>query len=96
MNEKRVLDMADDLDIVATNASILAFAAAIEAALLEGKCLVPVEPTEKLLASMAMRWDHSFGIMAEPAQQMLMRKMKQVHEEVVGDGFYQAAPKGGE
>ena len=35
MNESRVLDMADDLDIVATNASILAFTAAIEAALLE-------------------------------------------------------------
>lgn len=55
---------------------------------LQGKVLVEVEPDPALLASMAMRLRHDFGMMDERARESRMREMMQVHEEVVGKGFY--------
>lgn len=49
---------------------------------------VPVEPDTALLASMAMRYRHDFGLMDASAQESIMRTMRQIHEEVVGTGFY--------
>lgn len=72
--------------------------------------------TDELLASMAMRSDHAFGIYKEEKQQAILKKMdslyddyssgksneeiskqfpyglvtiKQVREELTGEGFYQ-------
>lgn len=50
---------------------------------------VPVNPPEGLLASMAMRWDHSFGLQDERTRTFMKLQMYQVYEEVVGRGFYQ-------
>ena len=49
---------------------------------------------------MAIRWDHGFGIDYDPSnpisfgytaesRQGLLTSMMQIHEEVVGQGFYQ-------
>jgi hypothetical protein len=65
----------------------------------EGMVLVPVEPSPGLLASMAIRSDHAlgcagyydqFGKEGDHARRMesTMRSMRQLHEEVVGTGFY--------
>lgn len=55
---------------------------------LNGIVTIPIEPTDALLASMAMRLDHSFGLMDEESRKSLMSSMRQLHEEVVGTGFY--------
>jgi hypothetical protein len=74
---------------------------ALEAA---GIVIVPVEPTEGLLRSMAIRYDHGLGVPGYYDQPMfakysvshdqrlagIMTTMRQLHEEVVGTGFYQA------
>jgi len=69
----------------------------------EGMALVPVEPTLGLLMSMALRYDHALGFpkyydqpfLAGPnkpthAQRLesALTTMRQIHEEVVGAGFY--------
>jgi len=65
-----------------------------------GYAIVPIKPTDGLLSSMAMRWDHSFGMdrietipgfamgYTPEMRQSLMGSMAQLHEEVVGTGFY--------
>lgn len=63
--------------------------------------LVPVEPTEELLRSMAVRYDHGLGCpgyydqFGEGEQEKRLRAtmttMRQLHEEVVGTGFYRSA-----
>jgi hypothetical protein len=65
--------------------------------------LVPVEPSPGLLVSMAIRADHALGVPGYYDQPMMqqahgvghaqmlestMRTMRQLHEEVVGTGFY--------
>ena len=66
---------------------------------------VPIEPTPELLHSMAVRYDHGLGIPGyydQPAfgaenvghakrLEATIRVMRQLHEEVVGTGFYRAA-----
>ena len=60
---------------------------------------VPVEPTPALLVSMAMRYRHDFGIDTDDSSPMscgltdreresILNTMRQIHEEVVGKGFY--------
>lgn len=70
--------------------------------------VVPVEPTDKLLLSMAIRFDHGLGLPGYYDQELFGKKlggdisharrlevalsqMRQLHEEVVGAGFYKAA-----
>lgn len=50
--------------------------------------LVPQKPPEALLISMALRYNHAFGLMDRKSQEVLLTEMKQVHQEVVGTGFY--------
>nr|WP_066733838.1 hypothetical protein [Bradyrhizobium sp. CCH5-A9] len=71
----------------------------------DGWKLVPVEPTEDLLRSMAIRYDHGLGVPGYYDQPIFgaenvghaqrlestMTTMRQLHEEVVGTGFYRAA-----
>ena len=55
----------------------------------EGKLVsVPVEPDRALLASMAMRYRHDFGLLDKQTQESIMTTMMQLHEEVIGKGFY--------
>jgi hypothetical protein len=68
----------------------------------EGHVVVPVEPTPELLMSMAVRYDHGLGIPGYYDQEIFsksgithaqrleatLRTMSQLHEEVVGTGFY--------
>jgi len=70
---------------------------------------IPVKPSNELLNSMAIRYDHAFGLSLPDEEIEIMRKeypiwgsqyktkrekeqilitMKQLHEEVVGQGFY--------
>ncbi len=69
--------------------------------------IVPREPTDELLKSMAIRYDHGLGIpgyydenpiTGEPNEinhdarlKTVLGIMRQLHEEVVGEGFYKAA-----
>ncbi|WP_188036197.1 hypothetical protein [Pseudomonas sp. EZ-C24] len=71
---------------------------------LEGKALVPVEPSDGLLMSMAIRSDHALGCPGYYDKKVLGRansgvsharmlecalgEMRKLHEEVVGTGFY--------
>jgi hypothetical protein len=61
--------------------------------------IIPVKPTPGLLNSMCMRYRHDFGILKEADEPMssgvteaerksLQGTMRQLHEEVVGAGFY--------
>lgn len=54
----------------------------------DGVVRVPVEPSRGLLVSMAMRNDHGFGLLGANYQNSILEGMKQIHEEVVGTGFY--------
>lgn len=68
----------------------------------EGHVSVPVEPSPGLLASMAMRYDHGIFLSPDPRSSLLpvseeararrisstISTMRQLHEEVVGTGFY--------
>jgi len=51
-------------------------------------CIVPIEPTDSLLCSMAMRSRHDFDLMTEKQQLAMKVNMSQLHEEVIGAGFY--------
>jgi hypothetical protein len=69
-----------------------------------GMVIVPKEPTEGLLRSMAIRYDHGLGVPGYYDQPMIAKysvsheqriagtitTMRQLHEEVVGTGFYRA------
>ena len=66
--------------------------------------LVPVEPTDGLLRSMAVRYDHGLGVPGYYDQPIFgaenvghakrleatIRTIRQLHEEVVGTGFYRS------
>lgn len=68
----------------------------------EGHVVVPVKPTDELLLSMAVRYDHGLGIPGYYDQELFsgsrvahaqrleaaLTTMRQIHEEVVGTGFY--------
>lgn len=71
---------------------------------------VPREPTDELLTSMAIRFDHGLGVPGYYDNEMMLtmfpgghaarmestkRIMRQLHEEVVGTGFYRAAAQEG-
>ncbi len=70
----------------------------------EGYVLVPIKPTDGLLMSMAIRYDHGLGCPGYYDQPMFKQNdithdmhlkstlitMRQLHEEVVGTGFYSA------
>ncbi len=79
-----------------------------------GGVIVPVEPTDELLRSMAIRYDHGLGVPGYYDQRVFgaenvgharrmestIRTMHQLHEEVVGKGFYRPSlhapiPEGG-
>lgn len=49
---------------------------------------IPVEPSIELLTSMAYRHRHDFGLLDQAHQQSILEHMRQLHEEVVGKGFY--------
>lgn len=71
----------------------------------EGHVVVPVKPTDALLYSMAVRYDHGLGVPGYYDQDIFGIKgvsherrlesaigtMRQLHEEVVGTGFYRIA-----
>lgn len=46
------------------------------------------EPPAGLLASMATRYRHDFGLLSAEEQEALLRIMRQLYEEVAGQGFY--------
>lgn len=50
--------------------------------------LVSRNPPEGLLVSMAYRHRHDFGLLDESQQKIILGEMRQLHEEVVGLGFY--------
>ena len=67
----------------------------------QGYVVVQVEPSDGLLMSMAMRYDHGLGCLGYYDQPMFggtvsharklevaITTMRQLHEEVVGTGFY--------
>lgn len=49
---------------------------------------VPVCPSLGLLHSMAMRYRHDFGLLSDKQKDIIIVMMRQIHEEVVGKGFY--------
>lgn len=53
-----------------------------------GSISVPIEAPVGLLASMAMRHNHGFGLLERAHQLSILRDMKKIHEEVVGKGFW--------
>lgn len=53
-----------------------------------GFVLVPVKAPESLLNSMAMRNNHGFWLLDKNIQNSMKINMRQLHEEVVGKGFY--------
>lgn len=87
----------EDLDEEEQRATLELHAAAL-AALRKTHAVVPREPSDGLLMSMALRYDHGLGLpgyydMSDtPHAQRLestLGTMRQLHEEVVGTGFYQ-------
>ena len=56
--------------------------------LLKDNAIAPREPSDGLLVSMAMRNNHGFGLLSESAKASALIPMRQIHEEVVGIGFY--------
>lgn len=75
----------------------------------EEHVVVPVKPTDALLLSMAVRYDHGLGIPGYYDQELFsgsgltharrleaaLTTMRQLHEEVVGKGFYRSNKAGG-
>ena len=77
-----------------------------------GLVAVPIKPSKGLLNSMAMRYNHAFGmsfgmpdkeieemrkkspimgrqLLTSREKEVIIGQMEQLHEEVVGKGFYQ-------
>lgn len=75
------------------------------------KCCIPVDPPDGLLKSMALRYNHAFGLsngmsdeeiletrkifpisgkqyLTSTEKSAILSTMRQLHEEVVGKGFY--------
>jgi hypothetical protein len=75
----------------------------------EGHVVIPVKPTDALLMSMAVRYDHGLGMPGYYDQELFsasgvthaqrlesaLGTMRQLHEEVVGKGFYRPENDGG-
>lgn len=73
-----------------------------DASLPKDHVIVPVKPADALLMSMAVRYDHGLGIPGYYDQELFsgsgithaqrleaaLTTMRQLHEEVVGKGFY--------
>lgn len=53
-----------------------------------GLVRVPVTPPQGLLNSMGMRHRHDFFMLPEEQKESIRRSMSQLHEEVVGAGFW--------
>lgn len=53
-----------------------------------GLARVPVTPPQGLLNSMGMRHRHDFFMLPEEQKESIRRSMSQLHEEVVGTGFW--------
>lgn len=53
-----------------------------------GYVVVPREATDGLLVSMALRSRHDFGLISLDHRRNYLVCMRQLHEEVVGTGFY--------
>lgn len=59
---------------------------------------IPIEPSEELINSMCLRFDHSFGLnkienslscgFTENERDSLRATMRQLYEEIVEKGFY--------
>lgn len=95
--------LTDEENRILLRAAITAYLTTIEA---KGLVIVPVEPTDELLMSMAVRYDHGLGMPGyydQPIFKQLegknhiphsrrvetaLSQMRQIHEEVVGMGFY--------
>ena len=60
----------------------------IDIALASDFAVVPREPTEGLLVSMALRLNHGFGLDSEQSRKSQVTSMRQVYEEISGAGFY--------
>jgi len=52
------------------------------------KVSIPVKPSKSLLTSMALRYRHDFSLLPESYRDVILGMMEQIHEEVVGKGFY--------
>ncbi|MNU30408.1 hypothetical protein D3C71_188930 [compost metagenome] len=75
----------------------------------KGHVVVPVKPTDELLMSMAVRYDHGLGLPGYYDQELFsgsgithaqrleaaLTTMRQIHEEVVGEGFHRPTKAGG-
>lgn len=80
-----------------------------DASLPKDHVIVPVKPTDALLMSMAVRYDHGLGIPGYYDQELFsgsgithaqhleaaLTTMRQLHEEVVGKGFYRPSKADG-
>lgn len=55
---------------------------------LSGLALLPKEPPAGLLVSMALRLNHGFGLCGEDSRNAQLTSMRQVYEEVTGQGFW--------
>lgn len=64
----------------------------------ENRRVIPATPPPALIDSMCMRWRHDFGLdvqggvlgsgMTENEREHLRARMRQLYEEVAGNGFY--------
>jgi hypothetical protein len=60
----------------------------INAALSSDFAVLPREPTDGLLVSMALRLNHGFVLDSEQSRKIQVSSMRQVYEEISGEGFY--------
>jgi len=97
MNNQQIKEWIDDLEDAALGyvsgypdpLRLNAAAASIGLReLLKTHAIVPRVPSDGLLVSMAMRNNHGFGLLSESAKASALIPMRQIHEEVVGIGFY--------
>lgn len=59
----------------------------------ENHVCVPIKAPDALLRSMAMRYNHGFQFLDSAAQKSILTTMRQLYEEVVGEGFYKSPDK---
>lgn len=88
MSVKRLAEMEGDYDVSAGGFGPLPITE--ESA---NYVMVPAEPSEECLRSMAIRYDHGLAIPGyyedhERRMEVTMRQMRQLYEEAVGMGFY--------
>ena len=68
--------------------------AVLEREVNSGWLRVPATPPDALLASMAMRYRHDFGLLDSATQEGLKTSMRQLYEEATGQGFFSMAATG--